>query len=164
MIRAVFLTGKAKETISNNSIQMSRTLQLISHKGIRQSHLTSGHFLFSFCQWKDRTNTLARAATCAFRRFFFDLLNKTGIYRTLFHATYVRPDPRIGVGMKKNPWPCTHHRAGYNIEVVTTVGKARVNHDTDRNTYRCFLPDLTGFVSVCCMVSSYPSVAPSPQR
>ena len=26
-------------------------------------------------------------------------------------------------------------------------------HDTDRITYRCFLPDLTRFVTVCCVAS-----------
>jgi hypothetical protein len=30
----------------------------------------------------------------------------------------------------------------------------RVNHDTAGDTYRCFLPDLTGFVFVCCAVSN----------
>ncbi len=29
----------------------------------------------------------------------------------------------------------------------------RIDLDTDRNAYRCFLPDLTGFTSVCCEVS-----------
>jgi len=38
--------------------------------------------------------------------------------------------------------------------------------DTNRITYRCFLPDLTRFVTVCCAVSdqnapSYPSIGPS---
>ena len=26
-------------------------------------------------------------------------------------------------------------------------------HDTDRVTYRCFLPDLTRFMTVCCVAS-----------
>jgi hypothetical protein len=30
----------------------------------------------------------------------------------------------------------------------------RVDHDTAGDTYRCFLPDLTGFVFVCCEVSN----------
>ncbi len=30
----------------------------------------------------------------------------------------------------------------------------RVNHDTAGDTYRCFLPDLTGFVFDCCAVSN----------
>jgi hypothetical protein len=38
--------------------------------------------------------------------------------------------------------------------------------DTNRITYRCFLPDLTRFATVCCAVSdqngpSYPSLGPS---
>ena len=40
------------------------------------------------------------------------------------------------------------------IETPAGERQIRVNHDTDRNTYRCFLPDLTGFASVCCMVSN----------
>jgi len=32
--------------------------------------------------------------------------------------------------------------------------QARCNHDTAGDTYRCFLPDLTGFVLVCCVVSN----------
>jgi len=30
----------------------------------------------------------------------------------------------------------------------------RCNYDTAGDTYRCFLPDLTGFVVVCCVVSN----------
>ena len=29
-------------------------------------------------------------------------------------------------------------------------------HDTDAITYRCFLPDLTRFTSVCCMAAGQP--------
>ena len=32
--------------------------------------------------------------------------------------------------------------------------QARCYHDTAGDTYRCFLPDLTGFVFVCCVVSN----------
>ncbi len=32
--------------------------------------------------------------------------------------------------------------------------QVRFNHDTAGGTYRCFLPDLTGFVLVCCVVSN----------
>ena len=37
---------------------------------------------------------------------------------------------------------------------VRVAALIRGNHDTNCNTYRCFLPDLTGFVSVCCAVSN----------
>ncbi len=32
--------------------------------------------------------------------------------------------------------------------------RLRSIHDTDRITYRCFLPDLTRFMTVCCVVSN----------
>jgi hypothetical protein len=38
--------------------------------------------------------------------------------------------------------------------------KSREQHDTDRITYRCFLPDLTGFATVC-HVRSTPSSEPA---
>ena len=44
------------------------------------------------------------------------------------------------------------------------VALIRGDHDTNCNTYRCFLPDLTGFVSVCCAVSDQhqPQTGPGP--
>ncbi len=38
-------------------------------------------------------------------------------------------------------------------------GGSRISsrRDTDRLIYRCFLPDLTGFTSVCCVGSNPPS-------
>ena len=48
-------------------------------------------------------------------------------------------------------WPCTllrirHRRCGWPGGL-----KISNRHDTDRLVYRCFLPDLTGFTSVCCV-------------
>ncbi len=43
--------------------------------------------------------------------------------------------------------------------VLTDLRKSRAQHDTDRITYRCFLPDLTGFATVC-HVRSTPSSEP----
>ena len=37
---------------------------------------------------------------------------------------------------------------------LTSRRLTRVNHDTAGDTYRCFLPDLTGFVFDCCAVSN----------
>ena len=37
---------------------------------------------------------------------------------------------------------------------ICVVALIRDVHDTNCDTYRCFLPDLTGFVSVCCAVSN----------
>ena len=39
-------------------------------------------------------------------------------------------------------------------EVITRDLKIRQIHDTDRIVYRCFLPDLTGFTTVCCAGSN----------
>ncbi len=38
------------------------------------------------------------------------------------------------------------------------LGGLRISshRDTDRLVYRCFLPDLTGFTSVCCVGSNPP--------
>jgi hypothetical protein len=41
--------------------------------------------------------------------------------------------------------------------VLTGLRKSREQHDTDRITYRCFLPDLTGFATVCHVRSTRPS-------
>jgi hypothetical protein len=43
--------------------------------------------------------------------------------------------------------------------VLTDLRKSREQHDTDRIAYRCFLPDLTGFATVC-HVRSTPSSEP----
>jgi len=37
---------------------------------------------------------------------------------------------------------------------LVTLYRLRSIHDTDRITYRCFLPDLTRFMTVCCVVSN----------
>jgi len=42
---------------------------------------------------------------------------------------------------------------------LNRLRKSREQHDTDRITYRCFLPDLTGFATVC-HVRSTPSSEP----
>ena len=39
-------------------------------------------------------------------------------------------------------------------QVFITRGRNRDIHDTDCFTYRCFLPDLTGFANVCHMEST----------
>lgn len=49
-------------------------------------------------------------------------------------------------------------------KAACVVALIRGDHDTNCNTYRCFLPDLTGFVSVCCAVSDQhqPQTGPGP--
>ena len=37
---------------------------------------------------------------------------------------------------------------------LVTLYRLRSNQDTDRITYRCFLPDLTRFMTVCCVASN----------
>ncbi len=41
-----------------------------------------------------------------------------------------------------------------NTDRTPSGSQARLDRDTAGGTYRCFLPDLTGFVLVCCVVSS----------
>ena len=45
---------------------------------------------------------------------------------------------------------CTLHRTFPGLSVTWMPG---VNHDTDGATYRCFLPDLTRFVVICCVAA-----------
>ncbi len=40
------------------------------------------------------------------------------------------------------------------VKPLTFEHPIRVNRDTAGDTYRCFLPDLTGFVAACCAVSN----------
>jgi hypothetical protein len=47
---------------------------------------------------------------------------------------------------------------------ICVVALIRDVHDTNCNTYRCFLPDLTGFVSVCCAVSNQQQSQTTPGR
>jgi len=37
---------------------------------------------------------------------------------------------------------------------LVTLYRLRSNQDTDRITYRCFLPDLTRFMTACCVASN----------
>ena len=48
-------------------------------------------------------------------------------------------------------WLCTHLRAFFGIP--GPLCRPGSTHDTDCITYRCFLPDLTRFATVCCVVS-----------
>ena len=48
----------------------------------------------------------------------------------------------------KEPWSCILIRTISGV--FSSPGeKDRYHHDTGCFTYRCFLPDLTGFISVC---------------
>ena len=49
-------------------------------------------------------------------------------------------------------WLRTHRRTF--LGNLVTLYRLRSIHDTDRITYRCFLPDLTRFMTVCCVVSN----------
>ena len=48
-------------------------------------------------------------------------------------------------------WLCTHLRIFTGC--IGSLCRSVSVHDTDRITYRCFLPDLTRFATVCCVVS-----------
>ena len=63
-----------------------------------------------------------------------------------------------------NPRSCTPRRTQSSQRTVCVGDLTRGNHDTNCNTYRCFLPDLTGFVSVCCAVSNQHQQQTSPGR
>ena len=47
----------------------------------------------------------------------------------------------------QNRWLCTLLRICLGVSISIGPGSIR---DTDRITYRCFLPDLTRFATVCC--------------
>ena len=48
-------------------------------------------------------------------------------------------------------WLRTLHRTLSNAPQDVMI-RPKPAHDTDCITYRCFLPDLTGFVTACCVV------------
>lgn len=53
----------------------------------------------------------------------------------------------------KNPWPCILSRvnATKDLGLRTSIGD---RYDTNCIIYRCFFPDLTGFITVCCVPSN----------
>jgi len=60
-------------------------------------------------------------------------------------------------------WLCTHLRIFFRES--GPLCRPGSIHDTDRISYRCFLPDLTRFVTACCVVSDQngsgsPSIRP----
>jgi len=59
-----------------------------------------------------------------------------------------------GVSNNK-PWSCIPRRIFHGMS-SSICDRGRYHHDTDGIIYRCFLPDLTGFISVR-HVSSTPS-------
>jgi len=50
-------------------------------------------------------------------------------------------------------WPCILSRTN-SQGVPFLKPKIRGSYDTNRIIYRCFLPDLTGFIIVCCVTSN----------
>ncbi len=48
-------------------------------------------------------------------------------------------------------WLRTLNRTLSDVPQAVMIGP-KPTHDTDWITYRCFLPDLTGFVTTCCVV------------
>ena len=50
-------------------------------------------------------------------------------------------------------WPCILSRTNSH-GVLCLKPKIRFSCDTNRIIYRCFLPDLTGFITVCCVTSN----------
>ena len=51
------------------------------------------------------------------------------------------------------PWPCILSRINAN-EGLGLKTSIRDGYDTNCIIYRCFLPDLTGFITVCCVPSN----------
>jgi hypothetical protein len=54
---------------------------------------------------------------------------------------------------EKKSWPCILYRINdtKGLDLRTNI---RDRYDTNRIIYRCFLPDLTGFITVCCVPSN----------
>jgi hypothetical protein len=54
---------------------------------------------------------------------------------------------------QKISWPCILSRINdtKGLDLKTSI---RDRYDTNRIIYRCFLPDLTGFITVCCVPSN----------
>lgn len=50
-------------------------------------------------------------------------------------------------------WPCILSRTNAT-EVLGLKASIRDRYDTNRIIYRCFLPDLTRFITVCCVPSN----------
>jgi hypothetical protein len=59
---------------------------------------------------------------------------------------------RLGLG-RIISWPCILSRINETkgLDLKTCI---RDKYDTNRIIYRCFLPDLTGFITVCCVPSN----------
>jgi hypothetical protein len=54
---------------------------------------------------------------------------------------------KSGASYRQVKWLCTPRRVDPKNRSTTWPGSI---HDTDRIPYRCFLPDLTRFETVCC--------------
>ena len=48
-------------------------------------------------------------------------------------------------------WPCTLNRHGFPERTAPACSNQATSRHTKNLTYRCFLPDLTGFISFCCV-------------
>jgi hypothetical protein len=76
---------------------------------------------------------------------------------TGWHSSTRRPKPLKSLhmaglsahksGLWEKRWLCTLFRIYRGDSTFAITG---INRDTNRITYRCFLPDLTRFATVCC--------------
>jgi len=64
----------------------------------------------------------------------------------------LNPKSQIPNPQSHEEWLRTRRRTFFGF--LGPLYRLRSIHDTNRITYRCFLPDLTRFVTVCCVASN----------